>query len=117
LTPSDFCLFEHVKQLLRGYEFADREALFYLIEDILRRIEKVILEDVFLRWMERLHQCDSAAGEYVELTMFFANRISRPWSRPEMFKSSWDPAEVFGQEVSFYPLLPSSSSEGSSSFS
>jgi hypothetical protein len=51
---------------LRGYEFADREALLYTIEDVLRGMEKVILEDVFLSWMERLCQCGSAAGEYVE---------------------------------------------------
>jgi hypothetical protein len=40
------------------------------MEYVLRGIEKVILEDVFLSWMERLHQCSSAAGEYVEETKF-----------------------------------------------
>jgi hypothetical protein len=51
LAPSDFYLFGHVKQLL-----------------ILRVIEKMILEDVFLSEMERLRQCGIAAGEYVEST-------------------------------------------------
>jgi hypothetical protein len=40
LTSSDFYLFSHVKKLLRGYEFADREALLHAIEDILSDIEK-----------------------------------------------------------------------------
>jgi hypothetical protein len=66
LVPPDFYLFGHVKQLLRGYEFADREALLHAIEDILRGIEKVTLEDVFLSWMEKLRQWGSTAGEYVE---------------------------------------------------
>jgi hypothetical protein len=65
LVSSDFCLFGHVKQLLRGYEFADREALLYVIEHILRGIKGMILEDVFLGWMERLRQFGSTAGEYV----------------------------------------------------
>jgi transposase len=66
LAPSDFYLFGHVKQLLRRYEFADREALLHVIENILKGIKTMILEDVFLSWVERLRQCGSAAGEYVE---------------------------------------------------
>jgi histone-lysine N-methyltransferase SETMAR len=65
LAQSDFHLFGHVKQPLRECEFADREAFLDAIEDILRSIEKVILKDVFLSWMERLRQCGRAAGEYV----------------------------------------------------
>jgi hypothetical protein len=68
LALSDFYLFGHVKQLLRGYEFADREAPLHAIADILRDIEKVIFENVFLSWMERLRQNGSAAGECVEQT-------------------------------------------------
>jgi transposase len=66
LAPSDLCLFSHVKPLLRGYEFADREALLQAIEDILTGTEKIILENTFLSWMERFSQCGSVAGEYVE---------------------------------------------------
>jgi hypothetical protein len=40
LAPSDFYRLGHVKQLLRKYEFADREALLHAIEDILRGTEK-----------------------------------------------------------------------------
>jgi hypothetical protein len=34
LAQSDFSLFDHVEQLLRGSEFADREALLHAIGDI-----------------------------------------------------------------------------------
>jgi hypothetical protein len=64
LSPSYFHLFGHVKKLLRGHEFTDQEALLHAVEDILRGIEKVIMEDVFLSWMERLRQYGNAAGEY-----------------------------------------------------
>jgi hypothetical protein len=40
LSTSYFYLFGHVKHLLRGYEFADREALLHAIKDVLRGIEK-----------------------------------------------------------------------------
>jgi hypothetical protein len=51
-------------KLPRKYEFADREGLLHETEDILRRIEKVRLEGVFLSWMERLRECDISAGKY-----------------------------------------------------
>jgi hypothetical protein len=70
LAPSIFYLFDHVKQLLKRYKFADREAFLHEIEDILRGIAKVILEDVFLSWMERLRQYSRAAGEQIESTKF-----------------------------------------------
>jgi DNA-binding ferritin-like protein (Dps family) len=62
----DFYLFGHLKQLLRGYEFADQEALLHIIGDILSGFGKGMLEDVFLSWMDKLRQCGGAAGEYVE---------------------------------------------------
>jgi hypothetical protein len=57
-----------VKQPLREYEFADRDTLLHAIEDIVKDNEKLILEDVFFSWMERLRQDGSAAGEDVEST-------------------------------------------------
>jgi hypothetical protein len=66
LGSSDFYLFGHVKKLLRAHEFANREALLHAIDDILRGIEKMILEDVFLSWMETFRQSGGATGEYVE---------------------------------------------------
>jgi hypothetical protein len=71
LTRSDFYLFVHVKQLLREYEFADREALPHVIEVIWGH-RKVILEDAFLSWMRRLRQYGRAAGEYEEYTKFLS---------------------------------------------
>jgi hypothetical protein len=43
--------------------------------DILRGIEKVILKDLFLSWMERLCQYGSAAEEYGEQT-----KLLREWN-------------------------------------
>jgi hypothetical protein len=40
LAPSDFSLFGHDKQLLREYEFAEREALLHAIDDISGDINK-----------------------------------------------------------------------------
>jgi transposase len=42
LASSEFCLFDHLKQLLRGHEFADREVLLYAIEDILGTLKNDI---------------------------------------------------------------------------
>jgi hypothetical protein len=66
LAPSDFYLFACVKQLLAVQEFPDGEALLAAINAILRGIEKVILERVFLEWMERPHRCIHTGGEYVD---------------------------------------------------
>jgi hypothetical protein len=74
LASSDFYLFGHGKQILRGSEFADREALLHAIGNILGGIDKVILEDVFLSWMEKLRQRGSAAGEHVEQTKFLSEK-------------------------------------------
>jgi hypothetical protein len=40
LTSSDFSLCGHVKQPLRGSEFADREVLLHAIEDLWRALKK-----------------------------------------------------------------------------
>jgi hypothetical protein len=48
MTPSDFLIFGPVEKLRKGYEFYGREALLRAIEDILRGIKSMILEDVFL---------------------------------------------------------------------
>jgi hypothetical protein len=48
LTPCVFYLFDYIKRLLAGCEFADRSELRQAIMDILNDIEKAILEEVFL---------------------------------------------------------------------
>jgi histone-lysine N-methyltransferase SETMAR len=70
LAPSGFYLFGHVQQFLRGDECADREACLHPMEDILRGMTKVMSEDVFVGWRERISQYGSAAGEYVEQIKF-----------------------------------------------
>jgi hypothetical protein len=65
-APSDLYLSDHAKQLLRGCEFAGREAVLHATADIFRGIDKVILKDVFFSWMERLRQYGSTAGGCVK---------------------------------------------------
>jgi hypothetical protein len=48
LTPFGFFLFGHVKQLLQGAEFPDRDSLFDAVVQILTRREKLTLNYVFL---------------------------------------------------------------------
>jgi hypothetical protein len=47
LAPSDFYLFGYVKQLLAGQEFPDRGAILDAVQDIMRVIGKVTLDQVF----------------------------------------------------------------------
>jgi hypothetical protein len=47
-------------------EFADRDELLAAVTRILEGIQKVILTQVFLAWMDRLSRCDATNGEYVE---------------------------------------------------
>jgi hypothetical protein len=66
LTPSDFYLFDYIKQLLLGCEFTDRDPLLQAVSNILGGIEKATLEGVFCNWKETLHQSIATGGEYVE---------------------------------------------------
>jgi hypothetical protein len=66
LAPSDFYLFDYIKQFLLGCEFTDRDSLLQGVRDILGGIEKATLEGVFCNWMERLHQSIAMGREYVE---------------------------------------------------
>jgi hypothetical protein len=59
-------LFGHIKQLLAGHEFPDREALLGAVRHILEGIQKGSLDGVFLTWMERLEQCIPTSGGSVE---------------------------------------------------
>jgi hypothetical protein len=52
LAPSDFYLLANVKQFLALHGFTDRGALLGAVQDILRDIEKVTLDWVFLAWVE-----------------------------------------------------------------
>jgi hypothetical protein len=59
-------LFDYIKHLLTGHEFPDREALLEAVRHILDGIKEVILDRVFLAWMERLERSIKMNGEYVE---------------------------------------------------
>jgi hypothetical protein len=70
LAPCDFYLFDYIKRLLAGREFADRSELLQVVMTILNSIEKVTLEEVFLTWMRRLAKYINTNSEYVELRIF-----------------------------------------------
>jgi hypothetical protein len=53
-AASDFYLFGHVKQFLAEHKFTNQSALLDGVQNILRGIEEVTLDQVFLAWMERL---------------------------------------------------------------
>jgi hypothetical protein len=70
LAPFDFFLSGHAKQLLRGAGFPDQDSLFDAIMRIVPGLEKVLLNDVFLFWMDRLQSCATAHGGDIEETKF-----------------------------------------------
>jgi hypothetical protein len=56
LAPSDFYLFGYVKRCLARLSFEDDDQLLAAVEDVLEGIEKVILQALFLEWMDRLRR-------------------------------------------------------------
>jgi hypothetical protein len=66
LASSDFYLFGRVKQILAGHEFPGGGALLDAVQDILRGIEMVTLDQSFLVWMERLERYVPINGDYVQ---------------------------------------------------
>jgi hypothetical protein len=65
LAQSDFCLFSHVKNRLAGASFANADELFEVMMIVLGEITKVILEAMFLDWMDQLRRCIVTNGEYI----------------------------------------------------
>jgi hypothetical protein len=66
LAPSDFYPFGYVKRCLTGLSFEDADHLFAAVESVVEGIEKVTLQTVFLKWMDRLRKCLITDGEYTE---------------------------------------------------
>jgi hypothetical protein len=66
LAASDFYHFGYVKRCLAGLSFEDADQLLAAVEGVLEGIEKVILQAVFLEWMDRLKKCIATNGEYTE---------------------------------------------------
>jgi hypothetical protein len=66
LAPSGFYLFGYVKRCLAGLPFEDADQLLAAVKGVLGGIEKVILEAVFLEWMDGLKKSITANREYTE---------------------------------------------------
>jgi hypothetical protein len=64
LAPSDFYIFGYVKWCLAGLSFEDPDQLLTAVEGVLKGIEKMTLQAVFLKWMDRLRKCIDINGEY-----------------------------------------------------
>jgi hypothetical protein len=64
LTPSDFFLFEHVKNCLQGITFHSHDELLAGIVVGLRWIAIETMERVFEHWMERLEWVSQDNGDY-----------------------------------------------------
>jgi hypothetical protein len=62
LAPSDFYFFGCVKKYLAGLSFDDADQLLAAVEGVLAGIEKVILQTVFLEWMNRFRKCITTTG-------------------------------------------------------
>jgi histone-lysine N-methyltransferase SETMAR len=65
LAPSDLFLFGNVKGKLTGYRAETPSELLVRIRVILAEIPRETLNEVFLKWMERLQKCVQVDGEYV----------------------------------------------------
>jgi hypothetical protein len=64
--PSGFYLFGYVERCLAGVSFDDAYQLLAAVKGILEGIEKLTLQAVFLKWMDRLRKCIATNGEYTE---------------------------------------------------
>jgi hypothetical protein len=65
LAPSDFCLFECLKERLARCHATTKEDLFPNVTEILNSISEEESVQVFLNEMRRLEQVISTAGEYI----------------------------------------------------
>jgi histone-lysine N-methyltransferase SETMAR len=65
LAPTDFFLFGYMKHLLEGKEFESPEHLYSEVTKILQSIQKAMLQDAYLEWINRLRKCIELGGKYV----------------------------------------------------
>ncbi len=66
LAPSDFWLFDDLKELLRGIRLESVEAIRTEAARALRSIPASEYQKCFESWKRRMHRCIGAAGEYFE---------------------------------------------------
>ena len=65
LAPSDFFLFGFLKNKLMGYNFNSEEELLSKSYNILKKISRITLEEVFDEWIDRLKLCIELEGHYL----------------------------------------------------
>jgi histone-lysine N-methyltransferase SETMAR len=63
LAPSDFFLFDYVKERFKGMVFPSYEELLDAIGEVVTSIESETLTDVFEHWMERLEWVSKNRGD------------------------------------------------------
>jgi hypothetical protein len=66
VAPSNFCLFGYIKGRLTGGSLVNAEELFEAIRGVRDGIKKVILQRMFLEWMDRIRKCIQTNDEYTE---------------------------------------------------
>jgi histone-lysine N-methyltransferase SETMAR len=66
LAPCVFYLFGYIKGRLTGASFEEPGQFLQAIDAIFQSTEKVTLERVFQKWMDRLVQCCMAVDDVVE---------------------------------------------------
>ena len=65
IAASEFYLFGNLKDRLAGLKFESLDELFECIYEILKKIPKETLINVFLEWEKRLKQVIEYNGEYI----------------------------------------------------
>jgi histone-lysine N-methyltransferase SETMAR len=66
LAPSDFHFFGYTKRCLAGLSFEAADQLLAAVEVVLKGIEKVTLQAIFLEWMDQFRKHIATNGEYTE---------------------------------------------------
>jgi hypothetical protein len=64
LAPSDLYLFGYVKRCLAGLSFEDADQVLAAVGRVLKGMEKMTLQAVFLEWMDRLRKYIAINEEY-----------------------------------------------------
>jgi len=66
LAPSDFALFRHLKQQLKGIHFDSPVEMKERVEEILNSLTPDFFKNAFVDLLRRWKKCVDAQGSYVE---------------------------------------------------
>ena len=66
LAPCDFGLLGTMKETFQGLSFDSEEDLIEAIKNFFNEMPPQFWENIFNNWIERLHKCICAAGDYFE---------------------------------------------------